>query len=269
MLELLKAAQQNRYAVGAFNVYNLEGALAVARAAEAENSPAILQVHPTALNRAGSGLIALCKQIALDARVPMAIHLDHCDSAEMIQAALNYGLTSIMVDGSHLLYDENVMFTAEMASRVHAAGGIVEAELGRISGSEDGLTVDALAARLTDPEQARNFIEHTKADMLAVCIGNVHGVYSGEVRFDFDRLAAIRAAVDIPLVLHGTSGVPDTLVRRAIEFGVVKFNVNTEVRSAFVEALKATESDELVQILDSAIEAMIEVVREKLRLFRH
>lgn len=267
LLELTHAAQRGGYALGAFNVYNLEGATAVVRAAEAENTPAILQIHPTALKRAGKSLIALCDQAASDARVPMAVHLDHCDSADLIMEALDCGLKSIMVDGSHLPFAQNTGFTAEMARHVHGAGAAVEAELGRISGSEDGLTVSELEARYTDPLEARSFIETTGADLLAVCIGNVHGTYRGEVRLDFERLAAIRAAVDVPLVLHGTSGVPDALVRRAIELGVVKFNVNTEIRAAFVAALTTTEEHELVAILDAAIHAMEQVIRARLRLF--
>lgn len=266
--EILDSARAGCYAVGAFNIYNLEGALAVQRGAEAENSAALLQLHPKALSFGGPALIALCKQVAAEARVPIGLHLDHCVSLEAMQTALDAGLRSVMIDGSHLSYEQNVALTQEAAQRVHALGGVLEAELGRLSGSEDGLTIEEREARLTDPAQARDFIERTGADWLAVCIGNVHGNYPGEVRFDFERLAAIRAAVAVPLVLHGASGVPAPFIRRAIELGVVKFNVNTDLRGAYLHTLHTSAQADLVGILEEAVASMTQVVREKIRAFR-
>ncbi len=168
----------------------------------------------------------------------MSVHLDHCSDPDVIRSALAAGLTSIMADGSHLDYEQNVAFTRAMVERVHAVGGVVEAELGRLAGTEDDLTVAEYEARLTDPVKAVDFVARTGVDMLAVCIGNVHGRYPRPPQFDFERLAAVRDAVSLPLVLHGTSGVPDDMVRRCIELGVCKFNVNTEVRQAYVAALR-------------------------------
>lgn len=270
-LDLLRAARAGGYAIGAFNVYNLEGVQAVVRAAEAESSPAMLQLHPASLKQGGPPLVALCLAAARDARVPMAVHLDHASSAEDIRAALAAGMTSIMADGSHLPYEENADFTRRMADLAHGHGGAVEAELGRLSGTEDGLTVAEYEARLTDPGQSADFVARTGIDALAVCIGNVHGRYRGEPRLDFERLAAIHRAVPVPLVLHGASGLPEALVSRSIALGVCKLNVNTEVREAYIGALKerlaSPRTPDLVELMQAAVAAMQAVVVAKLRLF--
>jgi tagatose 1,6-diphosphate aldolase GatY/KbaY len=270
-MALLDAAEASGYAVGAFNVYNLEGVKAVVGAAEAERSPAMLQVHPSALAYGGAPLIALCLAAARAASVPLAVHLDHSSAAEDIRAALEAGAGSIMADGSHLDYAANVSFTREMAGLAHVRGAAAEAELGRLSGSEDGLTVAEYEARLTDPAQATAFLAATGADMLAVCIGNVHGRYWGEPRLDFGRLAAIRRAVAAPLVLHGASGLPAEQVGRAIALGVRKLNVNTEVREAYLTALRdalgTPKPPDLIELMERAVAAMRVVVAEKLVLF--
>jgi tagatose 1,6-diphosphate aldolase GatY/KbaY len=269
--ELLEAAREGGYAVGAFNVYNLEGACAVVAAAEAERSPAMLQILPSALKASGPPLIALCLAAARDASVPMSVHLDHSASADDIQMALDSGLNSIMADGSHLPYAENIAFTRRIAAAVHQLGGSIEAELGRLTGTEDGLTVPEYRSRLTDPDQAADFVAQTNIDALAVCIGNVHGRYRGEPRLDFDRLDAIHKLVPVPLVLHGASGLPDTMLRRSIELGVCKFNVNTEVRQAYLRALKdalaSGDGPDLLQVMRDGVAAMQAVVSAKLSLF--
>jgi tagatose 1,6-diphosphate aldolase GatY/KbaY len=270
-LALLRAAQAGGYAIGAFNVYNLEGVRAVVAAAEAARSPAALQVHPSALEFGGAPLVALCLAAARAATVPIAVHLDHSSSPDAIRQALDAGATSIMADGSHLDYAANAAFTRAMAELAHARGAAVEAELGRLSGTEDGLTVEEYAAKLTDPQQAADFVERTGADMLAVCIGNVHGRYRGEPRLDFERLAAIRHAVALPLVLHGASGLPPAQISQAITLGVRKFNVNTEVREAYLDALKLAldtpTAPDLIDLMRRAVTAMQAVVAEKLGLF--
>jgi tagatose 1,6-diphosphate aldolase GatY/KbaY len=268
---LLRAAGEGGYAVGAFNIYNLEGVRAVVAAAEAEHSPAMLQLLPTAVKHGGPPLVALCLVAARAAAVPIGVHLDHSASADDIRAALAAGLASIMADGSRLPYADNVAFTHQMVTMVHEQGGTVEAELGRLTGTEDGLTIPEYEARLTDPDQAADFAGQTRIDALAVCIGNVHGRYHGEPRLDFERLNAIRKAVSVPLVLHGASGLPEAMVRRAIELGVTKFNVNTEVRAAFVGALRqgfgAPKPPDLLELMQGAVVAMQLVVSAKLHLF--
>lgn len=268
---ILHAAQSAGYAIGAFNVYNLEGVKAVVAAAEAERSPVMLQIHPSALAYGGPPLVDLCVRAAREAAVPMAVHLDHSSDAADIDRALDAGVQSIMADGSHLSYAENIAFTQRMCERAHRADAAVEAELGRLSGTEDDLTVPEYEARLTDPAQAADFVTRTQIDALAVCIGNVHGHYRREPRLDFERLAAIRAAVAVPLVLHGASGLPAAQVRRSIELGICKFNVNTEVRTAYIaalqDALAASRPPDLLALMQGAVDAMQAVVVEKLRLF--
>lgn len=268
---LLETAQTGGYAIGAFNVYNLEGVTAVLRAATHENSPVILQIHPKALAYGGPGLVALCLAAGEEASVPVSVHLDHSSSEAAIQQALAAGISSVMADGSHHDYAGNVAFTRQMTELAHRFDRAVEAELGRIGGTEDGLTVAEWEARLTQPDQAAEFVAQTHIDALAVCIGNVHGKYHQPPNLDFARLAAIREQVDIPLVLHGTSGLPDEMIVRSIELGVCKFNVNTEVRNTFVTAMKEATSPphppDLLIVMEAAIEAMTAVITQKLRLF--
>jgi len=270
-IELLNAAQTGGYAIGAFNIYNLEGVKAVVAAAEAERSPAMLQILPSALKQGETPLIALALSAAREAATPMSVHLDHCPAADVIRAALNAGLTSIMADGSHLAYEDNLAFSRQMAGLAHQHGGIVEAELGKLTGTEDGLTVPEWESKLTDPAQAAEFVAQTGIDALAVCIGNVHGNYRDEPRLDFDRLAKIHTMVDVPLVMHGASGLPETMIQRSIELGITKFNVNTEVRQAYLSTLKlrlnAPNPPDLLGLMADSITAMQAIIAEKLRLF--
>jgi len=269
--QILQHARQYQFAVGAFNIYNLEGALAVVRAAEELDSPVLIQLLPSALALGGTPLIHLCLEAGKSAQVPVAVHLDHCSSQKEILAALTAGISSVMADGSMLDYAGNLAFTREIvqAAGRHTAG--VEGELGRLSGSEDGLTAKAASAKMTQPGRAADFVKLTGISALAVCIGNVHGTYKTEPRLDFERLAAIAARVSIPLVLHGTSGLPDEMILRAVKEGVCKFNVNTEVRTAYSQALsrlfKEVAVPELVDIIQSGIDAMKPPIKDKIRLF--
>lgn len=270
--ELLQSAKSSNYAVGAFNVYNLEGIKAVVEAAEAQHSPAILQLHPSAFRFHGISLLAACLESVRCSKVPMLVHLDHATTAADIEWALDHEITSIMADGSQGSTVENVDFTCRMASLARQYGATIEAELGRLSGSEDGLSVPEYEARLTDPQTAVDFVERTGVDALAVCIGNVHGHYHGEPKLDFARLESIQRLVPVPLVLHGASGLADDLVHRCIDCGVRKFNVNTEVREAYLGSLRASVREDrkpdLIDIMKDAIQAMQAVVESKLTLFR-
>jgi tagatose 1,6-diphosphate aldolase GatY/KbaY len=269
-VDLLRAARAGGYAIGAFNIYNLEGVRAVVSAAEAVGSPVMLQLLPAALTHGGTPLVALCLSAAHAAAVPIAVHLDHSTSTTDIRATLVAGANSIMADGSHLSYAENLAFTAQAAALVHAHGAAIEAELGRLSGSEDGLTVAEYEAKLTDPAEAVDFVARTGIDALAVCIGNVHGHYRGEPRLDFARLQAIRQAVSVPLVLHGASGLSAAVVQQAITLGVCKFNVNTEMREAYIQSLRTCLAGLKADVLDlmgAAVATMQAVVADKLHLF--
>ncbi|XP_058722533.1 uncharacterized protein LOC131594430 [Vicia villosa] len=268
--EILNNAEKGGYAVGAFNVYNLEGVDAVVSAAEEEQSPAILQIHPGSWKQGGIPLVACCISAAERASVPIGVHFDHGTSKQDLMEALELGFSSMMVDGSHLLFDENVAYTKFISLLAHSKDMFVEAELGRLSGTEDGLTVEEYEAKLTDVNMAEKFIDETGIDALAVCIGNVHGKYpaSGpKLRLDLlKELHALSSKKGVILVLHGASGLGEELVKECIKLGVRKFNVNTEVRQAYMDSLVTPQKD-LVHVMASAKEAMKGVVAEKMRLF--
>ena len=268
---LLGRAQAAGYAVGAFNVYNLEGIRAVVNGAMSEGSPVILQIHSPALRYGGTGLIKLACSEAEDAAIPMAVHFDHSASAEEIESALDAGVTSVMADGSELPYEENVAFVRHVVDTAREYGAGVEAELGRLTGTEDGIDVEKRGSWLTDPEQSGRFTQETGVDALAVCIGNVHGPYPSQPDLDFERLAAIRDAVEVPLVLHGSSGLSRALTRRTIELGICKLNINTDLRRAYLERLRELLHDDpsidLVPLMSKVTYAMERVVADRVRLF--
>ena len=268
---LLREAREKSRAVGAFNIYNLEGALAVREAAEAMGLPAILQLHPASMDFGGTALIAACLDIASGSRTPLLVQLDHAVDAVHIHTALNAGAHGIMVDGCRLELKENIRWTAEMAGVVHAAGASVEAELGLLAGEEDGLSVEEKDARMTDPLVVAAFLEATAVDALAVTIGNVHGKYAmSPPVLDWARLDSVRAeAGDTPLVLHGASGLPEEMLHRAIRASICKFNVNTEVRAAARKAVaaKSAQGRDVLEVMGAATAAMVPVITEKLRSF--
>ncbi|EYU40112.1 hypothetical protein MIMGU_mgv1a000277mg [Erythranthe guttata] len=268
--ELLLNADNGGYAVGAFNVYNLEGIQAVVSAAEELRSPAILQIHPSALKQGGVPLVACCISAAKQATVPITVHFDHGSSKQELVEILELGFDSVMVDGSHLSFKENISYTKYISSLAHAQGLLVEAELGRLSGTEDDLTVQDYEAKLTDINQANEFIDATGIDALAVCIGNVHGKYpdSGpNLRLDLLKdLYDLCSKKGVQVVLHGASGLGEDIIKECIKLGVRKFNVNTEVRKAYMESLTSIGKD-LVHVMESSKEAMKAVVSEKMLLF--
>lgn len=270
---ILARAEKGGYAVGGFNCYNLEWAQAIISAAEQTRSPALLQVLPGAFELSGSPLLALCLESARRASVPVSVHLDHHRSEESIRAGLAQGVTSIMADGAHLPFQDNLDFTRRIAELVHAHGGTVEAELGLLSGTEDGYAVESHEASLTDPEQAAQFVAETGIDALAVCVGNIHGPYPVEPQLDFPRLAAIHQRVRVPLIMHGASGLPAAMITEAIRLGIRKFNVNTELRAAYMRGLKTqfaqkdTLPTNMLALMQAAIDSMQAVVAEKMMLF--
>ncbi|MED6208799.1 hypothetical protein PIB30_048588 [Stylosanthes scabra] len=268
--EILNNAEKGGYAVGAFNVYNLEGVEAVVSAAEAEQSPAILQIHPGALKQGGIPLVACCISAAEQASVPITVHFDHGTSKQDLVEALDLGFNSVMVDGSHLSFNENTAYTKFISLLAHSKEILVEAELGRLSGTEDDLTVEEYEAKLTDVKMAEKFIEETSIDALAVCIGNVHGKYPAtgpNLKFDLlKELHALSLKKGVFLVLHGASGLSEELVKECINLGIRKFNVNTEVRKAYMDSLNTPQND-LVHVIASTKEAMKAVVAEKMHLF--
>tara|TARA_B100001167_G_C16745427_1_gene293230 strand:+ start:320 stop:1177 length:858 start_codon:yes stop_codon:yes gene_type:complete len=268
--EILDQAVEGEFAVGAFNVYNLEGAKAVVQAAEQEHLPVIIQIHPASILTGSQTLAALCLAAAREAKVLVSVHLDHSESEDAIEASLIAGIRSVMADGSSLKFERNVIFTRQCVNNVHSVGGFVEGELGRLSGTEEGLTIPEYEALYTNPEQASEFCIATGLDALAICIGNVHGTYPREPELDFGRLSLIREAVSVPLVLHGGSGLPESMVRRSVELGVRKLNVNTELRNAYLDSLRdslSLNTPDITNVMDNAVEAMTSVVVKKIRQF--
>lgn len=237
--ELLLDAQANGYAVGAFNVENMEMVQAVAAAAEELRSPVIMQTTPSTVRYAGLDYFyANVRAAAEKAGVPIVMHLDHGSSYELAMQAYRTGYTSIMIDGSHGNFEENIEVSRAVANACHPSGIPVEAELGKVGGKEDDLEAGE-GNPYTDPDEAARFVELTKVDSLAVAIGTAHGVYKGIPKLDVERLSEIRQAVSIPLVLHGTSGVPDETVQECIRRGICKVNYATDLRIAFTKGVRS------------------------------
>ncbi len=271
--ELFQAAKKGGYAVGAFNLNNMEILQAIIEAAEEENSPVFIQASQGGIKYAGIEYIAgMAKVAAEKAKVPIALNLDHGTSFTQVVQCVRHGFSAVMIDGSKLPFEENIAITQKVIEVAHPNNVSVEAELGKIGGVEDDIKVSERDATFTDPDEAAEFAERTGCDALAIAIGTAHGVYKGEPRLDFDRLAEISKRTDVPLVLHGASGVSDEAIRKAVPFGICKINIDTELRVAFAKAVRkvvAEQPDEYDprKILGPAKEAMKEVARAKMRLF--
>ena len=241
--QMLLDAQKGNYAVGAFNVENMEMVMAVMEAAEELKSPVIMQTTPSTVKYAGLDFfLANVKAAAERASVPVAMHFDHGSSFELAMQAYRTGYTSIMIDGSHGSFEENIAVSKAVADACTPSGIPVEAELGKVGGKEDDLD-GGDDNPYTDPDQAVEFVKRTGITSLAVAIGTAHGVYKGEPKLDLDRLSEIREVVDIPLVLHGTSGVPDETVTECVNRGICKVNYATDLRIAFTKGVSEVFSE--------------------------
>lgn len=273
MTEMLKKAKEGKYAVGQFNMNNLEFTQAIIEAAEEENSPVILGVSEGALKYMGlEYTVAMAKAAAEKSSVPIALHLDHGSTFEVAMKVIGAGFSSVMFDGSHYPYEENIAITKRVVDAAHAMGVSVEGELGTIGGTEDDLSVDEEHAKLTNPSEAIDFYSATNVDALAIAVGSAHGVYKGEPKIHFDIIDAVSKQIDIPLVLHGGSGIPDETIRTAIGYGIGKVNVNTENQIAFTDKIREVlNNDSKVydprKYLGPGRQAIKDVVKEKIRLF--
>lgn len=240
--EMLRDAQKRGYAVGAFNVENMEMAMAVVKTAEALRAPVILQTTPSTVKYAGTGLYrAIVRELAKKATVPVALHLDHGSSFELAVNALEEGYTSVMIDGSQKEFEENIALTRAVVEKAEEYGVPVEAELGKVGGKEDD--TDGGDGGYTDPQKAAEFVRATGISSLAVAIGTAHGIYHGVPVLDVARLAEIRRALaangcPIPLVLHGASGLSEEAVRGCIGEGICKVNFATELRIAYTAGVR-------------------------------
>lgn len=277
--DVLRRARAEHWAVGAFNTSNLEVTQAIAWALRDARAPGIIQTSEAAIEYAGLDTLRdIVRDVAASVDVPIILHLDHGKSVEIARRCIDAGYGSVMIDGSALPLAENIAMTKAVVALAHAKGVWVEGEVGAIPGKE-GMT-RAVGSRqgavgndfLTDPDEAATFVKATSVDALAISVGQSHGAFRGVEAIQFERLAAIHAAVDVPLVLHGGSGLPDEEVRRSLSSGIVKVNIDTELREAFHDTLvRHTEDTEVHSIdprtmLTPARDAVQRVVAQKVAL---
>ncbi|WP_270180402.1 class II fructose-1,6-bisphosphate aldolase [Alkalihalobacillus sp. CinArs1] len=276
MKEMLEKAKAEGYAVGQFNLNNLEFTQAILQAAEEEKSPVILGVSEGAARYMGGFKTVTTLVNALmeeyNVTVPVAIHLDHGSSFAKCMQAINAGFTSVMIDGSHYPLDENIALTSKVVEAAHAVGVSVEAELGRIGGQEDDVIVSDAEAAYAIPEECERLINETGVDCFAPALGSVHGPYKGEPNLGFDRMETISKMTGVPLVLHGGTGIPTADVKKAIKFGHAKINVNTESQLSSAKAVRSVleEKPELYdprKYMGPARDAIKETVIGKMREF--
>jgi fructose-bisphosphate aldolase class II len=297
--EILEKANREGYAVGAFNFNNMEFLEAIIEAAEAENAPVIVATSEGAMKYIGNGdphrgaklAVAMVKTLAESVKVPVALHLDHGKHLEFILYALQAGYSSVMIDLSALPFEENLKGTKEVVRLAHPLGISVEAELGKLAGIEDN--VASRESVLVDPDEAKKFVEETEVDFLAPAIGTSHGAFKfkGEAKLDFDRLKKVKEYTKIPLVLHGASmvpqekvelankygaeikgakGVPADALKKAIELGINKVNVDTDLRITFTAELRKVLSEKKSEIdprkiLGPGKEALVEIIKDRIR----
>jgi len=273
LTQILQPCMGQGWAVGAYDTCNLEITEAIVDAAAADQAPAILMIYPGHTPQAVWPTLARIIGAEIErACVPAALVLDHAKTLGQIEYALELGFSGVMIDASLAPLDQNIEMTRRAVDLAHAKGASVEAELGHVGVGQDVVSEDQQQARLTRVDEAERFLNETGVDALAVSIGTLHGLYRGKPHLDFDRLAQLRAACPIPLVLHGGSDTPDEDLRRAIEIGIDKINVWTDVRIPFLRALKETldgpiEKIEAHEAMGAAREAATRVVRQKNRLF--
>ncbi|MGM7634759.1 class II fructose-bisphosphate aldolase [Bacillus sp. Hm123] len=276
MTDMLNKAKEEKYAVGQFNLNNLEFTQAILQAAEEEKSPVILGVSEGAARYMGGFKLVVAMVEALmeeyNVTVPVAIHLDHGSSFEMCAKAIQAGFTSVMIDGSHHPLEENIELTKKVVELAHIHGVSVEAELGRIGGQEDDLIVDDAEAMYAIPSECDQLVRETGVDCFAPALGSVHGPYKGEPNLGFERMEEVMNLTGVPLVLHGGTGIPTKDIQRAISLGTAKINVNTEnqITSAKTVREVLAEKPDLYdprKYLGPARETIKETVKGKMREF--
>ena len=271
--EILKKAKEEKYAVPHFNINNLEWTKYILEECQELNVPVILGVSEGACKYMG-GFTAITGMVKglikdLNISIPVCLHVDHGQSFETCQKAIDAGFTSVMIDASKKDLDENIKITREVVNYAHQRGVSVEAEVGHIGGTEDNITSSATNATLED---CIAIYKNTGIDALAPALGSVHGFYKGEPNLDFERMNLINESLPIPLVLHGGSGIPDEMIQKAISCGTSKINVNTELQVAWTNGVREflqtdQEAYDPRKVIGSGEKAMKEAIREKVRLF--
>ncbi len=273
MVNMLSKAKEGKYAVGQYNINNLEWTKTILLTAEKNQSPVILGVSEGAGKYMGgfNTVVMMVKGLMQDLNitVDVAIHLDHGSSFEKCKAAIDAGFTSVMIDGSHHPIDENIRMTKEVVDYAHARGVSVEAEVGTVGGNEDGVIG---GIKYADEAECVRLVKETGVDALAPALGSVHGPYKGEPVLGFTEMASIQKATDMPLVLHGGTGIPDDKIRKAISCGTCKINVNTECQLAFNKILRevvATNKEvyDPRKLLGPASKGIENAVTEKMTVF--
>ncbi len=275
--EMLKKAQKERYAVGAFNANNMEIIQAIIETAEEEKAPVILQASQGAIKYAGlDSIVAMVKVLAEKVYIPVALHLDHGTDYYQNIKCLRAGFTSLMYDGSKLSFDENVKMTKKVVEMAHACDIPVEAELGQIGkmgdSDEPGVALDRVKESMAIPEEAVKFVELTEIDFLAAAVGTIHGCRTPFAKLDIPRIERIRELTGVPLVLHGASGANDEEITKGIAAGICKINIDTRIRMQFTEKIREiikTNPQEIDprKILGPAKEAAKEIIRDRIRVF--
>lgn len=272
---VLKTANDLNMAIGSFNTHNLEMLPAIITAAKLQGTPVIVQTSVGTSRYIGPrNLVAVCKAMSDATGIDVVLHLDHAQKYDDIKEAIDAGYSSVMFDGSALTLKENILRTKQVVNYAGERGVSVEAELGTVGGAEDGLAVDGQASTLTDPADAAEFVRVTGIDALAVAIGTSHGQYKSKTNINFERLEQIRNSVNLPLVIHGGTGVKDEDVKRVIDLGIRKFNVGTELlvtwtRKSVQLFSQTPENASLRNNVVPCLEAIQAIVETKIALFKN
>jgi ketose-bisphosphate aldolase len=272
MTAMLAAAREGGYAVGAFNIVDYNSTWAAVQAAEELKAPIIVQVSVKTVQFWGADALAgWIRQVAGASPVPVAYHLDHCRDVDMVRRCIDAGWTSVMIDASHLPYEENLALTRQVCAMAAEAGVSVEAEMGAIVGVEDDIFVSQRDAHLADPDQAEAFCREVYLAVFAPAIGTAHGVYKGEPEIAYDRLAEIARRTGLPIALHGGTGLDDATVKKCIALGCAKVNISTALKYAFIDAFVddhiARKKYEPLKPLQAQYEAVYALVADNIRLF--
>lgn len=269
--EMLNKAKEGKYAIPHFNINNLEWTRFILEECEENKSPVIIGVSEGAAKYMG-GFETVANMVRnlhdyLNITVPVAIHLDHGSSIENCMDAINAGFTSVMIDGSKYSLEDNIIMTDTVTLYAHKYNITVEAEIGHIGGEEDGVADELAYATVEDTVK---LYESTKVDSMAPALGSVHGIYKGEPKLDFERMNTIKEKLNIPLVLHGGSGIPDNMIKKAIECGICKLNINTELQQAWSlgvrNFIKENDAYDPRKIIKSGEESMKNAIKEKIIL---
>lgn len=270
--QTLRFARTSGYCIGAFNIVDYLTLEAVVRSAHRQNAPAIIQTSSGTVKRyTPAALVEWSRRLADQYDAQICLHLDHGTEPELIRACVEAGYSSVMIDGSHYPFEENVNRTRPVVEMAHAYGVAVEGEIGVLAGIEDDFSVDADKAKYTSPQEAIDFQAQTGVDFLAVAIGTAHGFYKVEPRLDIDTLREINSKVDFPLVIHGGTGLKPEVVRLLVESGGSKFNVSTQLKKTYIESLeqfiKAHPNQyEPLKLLEFTQNQLIEVITNYIAL---